>query len=310
MLRMKLATTAVLALTLAVGAQAAGEQQLHSFGSWAIVTWKTPGGHDVYWAQTALDSKHLLEETDDGDHLRFGCNEASRPMTVVLLAEGSRSAGWTDYTVDWRVGNFPPIRGTGKRMTIFDLFDSPEATKQMLEGEQSSDLLVLRLSNPEKGTSRFTRSLVGTEWPKLYVAKLDGFKRAHDFVVEKCKEERTQEALRGDVSLEPELETTRQATNAPSRAVDQPEQSPRVAVALDSVRSSVIARCREAMGDYGAAMVKACVDQDLAAYVALARYSGHEAEINRCRRDMESYGWAMVKACVDQDVEAEKSLGE
>lgn len=63
------------------------------------------------------------------------------------------------------------------------------------------------------------------------------------------------------------------------------------------------------MGEYGAAMVKACVDQDMAAWRALARYPDkHKGIVRRCTRQMGAYGWAMVKACADQDIEAEEAL--
>ena len=88
-------------------------------------------------------------------------------------------------------------------MTLFDLFDAPEATKQLLEGERSNDSLVLRLSNPDKGTTGFERGLVGKEWPKLYVARLDGFKNAHDFVVERCNEESTSATSTDETLLTP-----------------------------------------------------------------------------------------------------------
>ena len=305
---MKLVTVGILSILLSTNVHAEGIRQLHDFGSWGVITWKTETGVDVYWAQTALDSKHVLEEDDDGDHLRFGCDAASRPLTVLLLREASGSALWTEsYAVDWRVGNLPPMHGQGGRMQIFDLFDAPMATEQLLEGERSNDTLVLRLRDPDKGFTDFDRRLVGTEWPKLYVAKLDGFKEAHDFIVEKCNEEPTQESSANDAQLE--STTTRGTTEAPPEAFAvQPERSPKVANTIASVRSSAIERCREAMGDYGSAMVKACVDQDVAAYQALVSYSAHEAMILRCRRNMESYGWAMIKACVDQDIEAEGAL--
>lgn len=298
----------ILSILLSTNVHSEGIQQLHDFGSWGVITWKTETGVDVYWAQSALDSKHLFNKNEEPDHLRFGCSASDRPLTVLLLREASGSAYFAEsYAVDWRVGNLPPMHGQGRRMTIFDLFDAPMATEQLLEGEQSNDTLVLRLRDPDKGTTDFERRLVGTEWPKLYVAKLDGFKEAHDFIVEKCNEEPTQEFSANDVQLE--SKTTRETTEAPPEAIAvQPERSPKVANAVASVRSSAIERCREAMGDYGSAMVKACVDQDVAAYQALASYSAHEAMINRCRRNMESYGWAMIKACVDQDIEAEDAL--
>ena len=181
----------IVLLTVAhVGNLHAAEEKLHEFGSWSVVTWETPGGDAVYWAQTKLDAMHLLDEDDQGDPLRFGCSAATRPMTVFLLSEQNEgSVIFTDsYTVDWKVGATTPISQKGQRMTLFDPFDAPAAIRQLLKGEESEDSLVIRLSNPDKGTTEFKRNLVGDEWPKLYAAKLDGFKNAHDFIVEKCNE--------------------------------------------------------------------------------------------------------------------------
>lgn len=76
------------------------------------------------------------------------------------------------------------------------------------------------------------------------------------------------------------------------------------------VREEIIARCRAQMGEYGSAMVKACVDQDIEALNALASYPEKAKPfIARCNQQMVEYGWAMVKACTDQDIEAEKALG-
>ena len=74
-------------------------------------------------------------------------------------------------------------------------------------------------------------------------------------------------------------------------------------------RNAVISRCRAQMGEYGSAMVKACVDQDMAAYEALQTYPDDRASfIDRCAKQMGKYGWSMVKACADQDIEAERAL--
>jgi len=62
----------------------------------------------------------------------------------------------------------------------------------------------------------------------------------------------------------------------------------------------IVARCQEQMGQYGAAMVKACADQDIEAVNALSKYPDQDREmIARCFRTMKQYGWAMVKACAD-----------
>jgi hypothetical protein len=75
-------------------------------------------------------------------------------------------------------------------------------------------------------------------------------------------------------------------------------------------REDIIARCRKQMSEYGSAMVKACVDQDIEAANSLASYPAKAKPfISRCYAQMREYGWSMVKACVDQDIDAEKSLG-
>ena len=57
-------------------------------------------------------------------------------------------------------------------------------------------------------------------------------------------------------------------------------------------------------------MVKYCIDQDMAAYEALARYPRkHHSTINRCRRTMLSTGgWSVVQYCADEDIAAAKAL--
>ena len=75
-------------------------------------------------------------------------------------------------------------------------------------------------------------------------------------------------------------------------------------------REEIIAHCRKQMSEYGSAMVKACVDQNIEAANSLAVYPAKAKPfISRCYGQMSEYGWVMVKACVDQDIEAEKSLG-
>ena len=77
------------------------------------------------------------------------------------------------------------------------------------------------------------------------------------------------------------------------------------------VKKDIIERCRAQVGNYGSAMVKACVDQDVQAFNALAKYPNESTSITeRCKRQMMRYGWNMVKACADQDIEAEKALSD
>lgn len=92
---------------------------------------------------------------------------------------------------------------------------------------------------------------------------------------------------------------------------------PSGALAIDAVtpelKESILERCRDQMKDYGASLVKACADQDLAAAKALITNSNDESTreiVTRCERTMSSHGWSLVKACVDQDLEAKKALGE
>ena len=76
------------------------------------------------------------------------------------------------------------------------------------------------------------------------------------------------------------------------------------------VRSSIIERCRNQMGNFGASTVKFCVDQDLSAYTALSSYDAkHQSIIARRKSQMLSMGgWTTVKFCADEDIEAERAL--
>ena len=71
----------------------------------------------------------------------------------------------------------------------------------------------------------------------------------------------------------------------------------------------VVDRCLYHMGEFGTAMVQACVDQELSAARALSQYPEEVKEIvARCTRHMQKNGWSMVKACADQDIEAAAAL--
>lgn len=92
--------------------------------------------------------------------------------------------------------------------------------------------------------------------------------------------------------------------SALSAAADAEEISP-------EIKKGIIDRCRAQMNSYGAAMVKACVDQDMQALKALRSYpKKYQPIIDRCIIQMSDYGQAMVKACADQDIEAEKALSQ
>lgn len=77
----------------------------------------------------------------------------------------------------------------------------------------------------------------------------------------------------------------------------------------DTEKKAVIERCKDQMNQYGATMVKACVDQDLEAYEQLnANYRPHEKIVKFCIRTTRQYGWNMVKACSDQNIEARQAI--
>jgi antitoxin component YwqK of YwqJK toxin-antitoxin module len=68
-------------------------------------------------------------------------------------------------------------------------------------------------------------------------------------------------------------------------------------------------RCQKDLGEYGATMVKACVDQDLEALHTLSSLmEEHRPIVARCLNQMKDYGYTMVKACAEQDIEAEEAL--
>lgn len=84
---------------------------------------------------------------------------------------------------------------------------------------------------------------------------------------------------------------------------------PTSATSADDIKSEIINRCRKMMGEYGASLVKACVDQDIEAVNSLVKYpEKYRPIIARCMRQMRSYGFSLVKACADQDIEAEEAL--
>ena len=69
------------------------------------------------------------------------------------------------------------------------------------------------------------------------------------------------------------------------------------------IRDDIIERCQRQMGSYGPAMVKGCVDMDLEAHTALARYPAmHKSIVERCSRQMRGYGRA------DMDFESARAL--
>jgi len=73
--------------------------------------------------------------------------------------------------------------------------------------------------------------------------------------------------------------------------------------------SQIISRCKKDMGQYGAAMVKGCVDQDVKAVADIVPLlKTYPLASQRCLNDMGQYGYAMVKGCITQDINAEEAL--
>lgn len=88
-------------------------------------------------------------------------------------------------------------------------------------------------------------------------------------------------------------------------AIANPEgQGAPVEVTSDE-RSLIITRCLSQTGEFGDAMTRMCVQQDLAAYKALLAYPEACASVVvRCAKRVGQHGWGMVKICVDKDIEA------
>ncbi len=77
----------------------------------------------------------------------------------------------------------------------------------------------------------------------------------------------------------------------------------------NGLMTEIIARCQNTMGQHGAAMVKACVDQDLEAFnTMLAMEYSKNKSFSRCKETVMEYGFAMIKSCIEQDSQAEEAL--
>ena len=77
--------------------------------------------------------------------------------------------------------------------------------------------------------------------------------------------------------------------------------------ATSDERSLIIARCLSQTGEFGSAMARTCVEQDLAAYETLLAYPEACASfVVHCAKRLGQHGWSMVKICVDKDIEAER----
>jgi hypothetical protein len=81
------------------------------------------------------------------------------------------------------------------------------------------------------------------------------------------------------------------------------------ALTPQELKQEIIDRCQAQMAEYGASIVKACVDQESEAANALGRYpESARATVNRCIAQMRVQGWSVIKNCVDQDLYAAQPL--
>lgn len=101
-------------------------------------------------------------------------------------------------------------------------------------------------------------------------------------------------------------ETTQEAVEATPTVVKEQKRSTGIP---EHIKTDIIERCKTDANQYGSALVKACVDQDIKAYKALQKYdTQHSATIKRCKVDGLDFGWFVVKACIDQDIKAQRAL--
>jgi hypothetical protein len=77
----------------------------------------------------------------------------------------------------------------------------------------------------------------------------------------------------------------------------------------EELKQEIIDWCQAQMAQYGASIVKSCVDQESEAANALGRYpESARATVDRCIAQMRSNGWSVTKNCVDQELDAARPL--
>jgi hypothetical protein len=82
-----------------------------------------------------------------------------------------------------------------------------------------------------------------------------------------------------------------------------------VGAARSQVLDEITKRCQADMGQFGEAMVQACVDQDLKSLRELNSYQeAHTPILERCLFQMGEQGYALVQDCVDQDIAALEAM--
>ena len=75
------------------------------------------------------------------------------------------------------------------------------------------------------------------------------------------------------------------------------------------IHEDAVNRCMGEVGEFGDAMVRTCVEQEVSAAKALSSYPRETREtVARCTERLQGRGWSVVKMCVDRDVEADAAL--
>ena len=75
------------------------------------------------------------------------------------------------------------------------------------------------------------------------------------------------------------------------------------------LKEMIILSCHNEMGEFGAELVRQCIESETAALKDISSYTDTaEPIVSRCRRYAGGRGWAMVKVCIDQDIAAAAAL--
>ena len=92
-------------------------------------------------------------------------------------------------------------------------------------------------------------------------------------------------------------------------AIANPVEDQAPGKATSDEQSLIISRCLAQAGEFGAAVARACVEQELASYEVLLAYpEACGVFVVRCAKRVGQHGWGMVRICVDKDIGREQGL--
>ena len=75
------------------------------------------------------------------------------------------------------------------------------------------------------------------------------------------------------------------------------------------LKEQIIYGCHNEMGEFGADLVRQCIETETAALEGIFSYPDTaEPIVSRCKRSAGGRGWAVVKLCIDQDLVAAAEL--